>query len=165
MTSSTEALRRDINRVTARFALYLALDDPHRHSDSASLISYLSDLSLIGLAVEILPIVGHQLVEHATDSLLNKAVALKARLLALILSGPEHPVPPERTGSSDLEAIIAAVTSALAHSNDEEMSKALIAGENAVSALAKEELHFPAEKAREYSIAVTREIRIAISAK
>ena len=165
MTSSTQNLRSDINRITARFALYLALDDPHRHSDSASLITYVSDLSLIGLAIEILPIVGHRLVEHATDFLLNKAVALKTQLLALIRSGPEHPVPAEPTGWSDSEAIIAALTSALARSNNEELSKALTAGEDALSRLAKAELQFPAEKAREYSVAVTREIRIAIRAK
>jgi hypothetical protein len=165
MTSSTQTLRKDTNRVTARFALYLALDDPHRHSDPASLISWISDLSLMGLAVEVLPIVGHRLVEHVTDFLLDKAVTLKTRLLALIRSGPDHPAPAERPGSSDLEAIIAALTAALARCDSEELSKALTAGENALSTLAKAELHSPAEKAREYSVAVTREIRIAVTAK
>jgi hypothetical protein len=165
MTSSTETFHKNINRVTAKFALYLALDDPHRHSDPASLIPWVSDLSLLGFAVEVLPIVGHRLVEHATDFLLDKAVALKTRLLALIRSGPDQPVPAEQTRSSDLEAIIAALTAALARCDNGELSKALTAGENAVSTLAIADLHFPAEKAREYSVAITREIRIAVSAK
>jgi hypothetical protein len=88
MPTNTDSLLQNANRVTLRFALYFSLDDEHRHADAPGFLSLITDLSLVEAAKEILPIVGHHLVERATDFVLDHAVAgataLKFKLLSAL---------------------------------------------------------------------------------
>jgi len=157
---------------TTKFALYFFVDDENRHTDAASFLAHITDLSLIAMAVEILPIVGHHLVERATDVVLDKsvaaAVALKNRLasvLRLEKAGRRSEATPSAELATESATSIGLMTNALEQSDDAEMTSALAAGEAAVADLVRTELSLSGAKARDYSIAITREIKIAVTKK
>jgi hypothetical protein len=169
MPAPAQNFRHAARRIAANFAMYLDADDPHRHTDSPSLLSFITDASLLALAVDILPIVGHRLVEHATDALLHKAIDLKSTILKLIRT-PEERRPTEisslaANAHSDAAAIADIVTAALGKSDADELHRAIASADGAVVALARTELRFPSDKARDYAIEITRELRIAVTPK
>ncbi len=172
MLSNPELLHINANRVTARFALFFSLDDADRHSDPASFLSHITDLGLIVAALEILPIVGHHLVDRATDFVLDKSIAaaaaLKDRLLSMLRlekTGQKPDASQTAELSTDWAAIVELMTNALGRSDGVEMKRALAAGQAAVELLTRSEFNFREAKAREYSIGITQEIKIAITGK
>jgi hypothetical protein len=169
MPTSSASLISNSNRVTAKFALYFSLDDKNRHTDAPDLLSLITDLGLLAAAVDILSIVGHHLVERATDFVLDHAIdgakAFKSKLMSLLRS--EKAAQSSKALQLSQISVEAAhhldlMTEALQRSTSSEVTNALRAGELAIATLVRIELNMPEAKAREYSIAITQEIKTTV---
>jgi hypothetical protein len=172
MPTNVVSLLQNANRVTFRFALYFSLDDEHRHTDAPGFLSLITDLSLVAAAQEILTIVGHHLVERATDFVLDHviagAAALKLRLISGLQTGKAAPgldiAPPARS-SDETARLVEVMTKALEYSPDAEVKRALAAGEIAIKTLVRAEFKTPEARATKYSIEITREIEMILKKK
>jgi hypothetical protein len=163
MSSDAASLQTAVHRVAARYALYFTLDDPNFHSNEVEFVAKIADLSLLAAAIDVLGIVGHRLVEIATDKVVEKAGALKTKLLSRLRAEKEKPATPiPESEQGEIAAAIALTLKALAQSDQGESTRALAAAEGAVANFAQSELAMPGRTAREYSISITREIKIAI---
>jgi hypothetical protein len=169
MPTNNVSLLQNANRVTSTFALYFSLDDEHRHADAPGLLSLITDLSLVEAAKEILPIVGHHLVERATDFVLDHALAgataLKLKLLSALRGNKASRNPdiaPLPQASDETSRLVELMTKALECSPDAEVARALTAGEIAIRTLVRTEFRAPEAKAGEYSVAITREIEMTL---
>jgi hypothetical protein len=172
MPTNTDSLLLNVNRVTSRFALYFSLDDEHRHTDAPSFLSLITDVSLVAAAAEILPIVGHHLVERATDFVLDHAVAgaaaLKFKLMSALRAdkaGRSLDMAPPAQASDETARLVELMTNALEYSSNAEVARALAAGEIAIRTLVRTEFRTPEAKANDYSVAITREIEMTLRKK
>lgn len=172
MPTNTASLRQNANGVTSRFALYFSLYDEHRHADPSSFISLITDLSLLAAAQEILPIVGHHLLERATDFAIDHVVAgaaaLKLKLISAVRAdnaGRGSDLTPPAQVSDETDRLMELVTKALEYSSNTEVARALEAGEIAIRTLVRTEFKIPEAKATDYSVAITREIEMTLKKK
>jgi hypothetical protein len=165
-------LLQNANRVTSRFALYFSLEDENRHTDAPHFLSLITDLSLVAAAGEILPIVGHHLVERVTDFVLDRVVegarAHKKKLLSVVHSKKADEsldVAQSAQLSTESARLIELMTKVLEHSVSAEVARALTAGEVEIRTLVRAEFRVPEAKANDYSVAITREIEMTLSKK
>lgn len=172
MPTNTASLLQKANRITVSLGLYFSLDDEDRHTDAPGFLAMITDLSLVAAAKEILPIVGHHLVERATDFVLDQAVAgaaaLKLKLLSALRADKASrnlDIAPPAQASDETARLVELVTKALERSPSAEVTRALTAGEVAIRTLVRTEFRTPEAKAAEYSIAITREIEVTLKKK
>jgi hypothetical protein len=135
-------------------------------------LSLITDLSLITIAKDTLPIIGHHLVERATDFVLDKTVAgvaaIKDKLLSTLRlekSGKITGATLSKELSTDVTKSIALMEDALKKCKEAELATALATAEATVATLVRAEFKLSEDKAREYSVAITREIKIAVGKK
>ena len=166
------SLQLRLNRITSEYALYFSLNDRNRHTDALSFLALITDLSLVMFVKEVLPIVGHHLVERATDFVLDKIVNA-ARGLADKLSShvkSTHASPQKEPASQQLEVLDRETSElgqllleVLRQTNVKEREQATNAGQVAITKLVKTEFNLPDAKAQGYAVAITNEIRVSIS--
>jgi len=171
-TEPTASLVKNANRVTATFALYFSLDDKDRRADTASFLSLISDLSLIAAAQEILTVIGHHLVERATDFVLDHSVAgceaLKRKFISTIRAdkaGQRPEYAPSSKDADQMTQLVELATEALRYSPRAEVASALSASEIAIKTLVRTELKVSEAKAGEYAVAIAHEFKMTVKKK